>query len=237
MLRRVVLPAGALDETPGVVALPPSVVHHVRVLRLTVGTELELTDGDGREAEGRLTYLGRDGGRADVGPARRVPPAIPKLVLLQGIGKGEKLDQVVRQAAELGVSRFVPVLSARAVARHDKKVDRLRAIADEALRVSRGAYRMGVDPPSTLGAAIEIPAELRLVLVPAAPDGLRVVLEGTPGAREVSVLVGPEGGFDEAEIALAEASGFRAAHLGPLILRTETAGPAAIAMLNYALRG
>ena len=185
--------------------------------------------------------------------------------LIQGLGKGDKMDQVVRQATELGVWRISPVITERAVAR-GARAERWRTIADDAVRVSGRAFRPTIDPVVALGAVLagsERRAAVSLCLAGNAPLGLRAFFgqgrrptearaaagaavgtgggAGTTtgvevgGAEEdlqtIEVLVGPEGGLSLGELRAAEVAGFTAVHLGPNILRTETAGPAAVAMI------
>lgn len=234
--RRVVLPAGALETAqPGLFSLPETVAHHLaRVLRLTVGTAVELTDGSGREAQGILHTLGR--GVAEVRLTEvsvAPPPPPPALHLLQGVGKGEKLDTVVRQAAELGVTSVRPVLSARSVATRAHKGERLRGIADDALRVSRRAHRTEVVAPRPLAEVLSIPAERKLAFVVGATVSVRDALRGPPPAS-LAVLVGPEGGFTPDEVGRIAEMGFDPVHIGPHVLRTETAGPAVVAIVRFA---
>ena len=238
MGRRFVVPAGALEPGPssddraGVdVELGAEVARHLEVLRLEVGTEIELTDGEGWEAEARIQRLGKRGaGVRLLGRRRRPPDDPPEIVLLQGIGKGDKLEHVARAAAELGASRLVPVLTARAVAQRGGKIDRLRAIAEDGLRVAGGAWRMKVDDPMPLEAALEIDADLRLGLVVGAERGLRAALEARrPPPVRLALLVGPEGGFSQAERARIGGLPFsHAVSLGPRILRADTAAVAAV---------
>jgi 16S rRNA (uracil1498-N3)-methyltransferase len=237
--RRFSLPAGALAAPGEVLEIPSELARHLEVLRLRPGDEIELTDGEGREAAAVLASVSKRRAEARVGAVRVVPaPPPPEVVLLQGVGKGEKLDGVVRQVAELGAARVVPVTSARAVARREGKLERLRAIAEDALRVSRGAWRTRVDPPVGLEEALEEVVELELAFLVGAERSLREVLERAgPPPRRVALLVGPEGGLSAEERDLVTARGFLPVSLGPRVLRTETAGPAAVAMVKLFFAG
>jgi 16S rRNA (uracil1498-N3)-methyltransferase len=223
--------------------LSAELLHHIKdVLRLAPGATLRLSDGAGREADatllpGRETLL--EVGRVDDAPA---PPG-PRIRLAQAVGKGDKMDAVVRQATELGVEAIVPVLSARAVAERSGRLVRWQAIAEDAVRVSGRSRRPSIGTPIPLPAYLAHPRlELALVFAGGASLGLRAALE-RPAAGDglasmaVELLVGPEGGLDESELASAEAAGFTRVHLGPHNLRTETAGPAAIAAVLYAAGG
>ena len=165
----------------------------------------------------------------------RAPAPAPALILLQGVGKGDKMDHVVRQATELGVARVVPVATARAVARQQGRVERWRAIAEDAVRVAGHLYRPQIDEVCDLEAALALaPAGLRLVLAldAGAPLAARLA-EARPGAGPITLLVGPEGGLTPEEVQAARAAGFEVAHLGAHTLRTETAGPAVLAIVAF----
>jgi 16S rRNA (uracil1498-N3)-methyltransferase len=238
-MRRLVVPAGWLDgDDAGERALPDEHAHYVReVLRLPLGSELELLDGAGRRARARL----RRGTKRELFvelEAVRVesPPPGPHLTLLQAVGKGDKLDTVVRQATELGARRIVPVLSERAVARHEQRLERWNAIAEDALRVSARTVRPTIEAPTPLDDLLARPrAELALCF--ALEDGRplsEVLAERSPsGLASIELLIGPEGGLTPAEVSAARAAGFLTVHLGQHTLRTETAGPAAAAILLF----
>ncbi|MEO1228628.1 MAG: RsmE family RNA methyltransferase [Myxococcota bacterium] len=236
MKRRLVLPAGALASRPAQVELDEAHVRHLRVLRQEPGAELEVTDGDGREAVGVLETLDKRGGKLRLHEVRSVSAPRPEIVLLQGVGKGEKLDLVTRQVGELGASRLVPVWTDRAVAQRENKLERLRGIADDALRVSRRAHRMQVDSPRPLAEGLaSVASECKLAFIVGAELGFREALEAAASVERVALLVGPEGGLSTEEHAQVAAAGYRGVHLGPYVLRTETAGPAVVAMARFAL--
>jgi 16S rRNA (uracil1498-N3)-methyltransferase len=164
------------------------------------------------------------------------PPPGPALTLLQGVGKGDKLDTVVRQTTELGVRALVPVITERAVARHEQRLDRWSAIAEDALRVSARSWRPRLEPPRALAEVLARPrADLALCLALEGGVPLAALLAARDPAAvgSVEVLVGPEGGLAPAEVAAAREAGFEVAHLGSNTLRTETAGPAVAAILLF----
>lgn len=236
-MRRLVLPAGSLGVGPGPglgLALPDELARYVqKVLRLERGAELAVGDGAGLRAVGRIVRSDRRGVELALGPIEVAEPARPPhVVLVQAIGKGDKLDAVVRQATELGVDRVVPVLTERAVARHEARVERWRAIAEDAVRVSGRARRPIVEPVIGLD---ELLARSRApAAVVLAPDaGLRLRDAALRLDGEVEVLIGPEGGLAPDELAAVREAGFTAVGLGPEVLRTETAGPAAVALLRF----
>lgn len=235
-MRRFVLPEGAIPQLGQPLNLPDDIARHLHVLRLEPGAHIALTDGGGVVCAAIIEKVAKKAAVVRVAERRQLPPpAGPEITLLQGVGKGEKLDQVARQVGELGAQRLVPVLSARAVAKRDGKVDRLRTIADDALRVAGGAWRMRIDEPCPLEHALRIEADVKLTFMLGATQSFKRALAEAQGADRVALLVGPEGGFSAEEQDQAEAAGFRSVHLGDRVLRTETAGPAVVAMARFAL--
>jgi 16S rRNA (uracil1498-N3)-methyltransferase len=233
LARRLVVPEASLRE--GALALSTELAHYVRdVLRLGPGAPLLLLDGAGGEAEAEVSAADKRAVTLAVGPVARCAPPRPGLVLLQAVGKGDKMDQVVRQATELGVSRVVPVLTARAVARQEGRVERWRTIAEDAVRVAGHRHRPRIEPVTPLGAALAgAPEGLRLTLALDAAEPLAARLAAATPGPDVTLLVGPEGGLTPEEVAEARAAGFLAAHLGAGTLRTETAGPAVLAIVAF----
>ena len=232
--RRLVLPPGALEGGAGVRPLGAERAHYIRdVLRLGTGDVLELIDGEGFVAEASVNLLERKQVLIEIHSVEHRPrPSGTRLTLLQAIGKGDKLDTVVRQAAELGVHAVQPVHSARAVADKSGRLERLHAIADDALRISGRSYRCAVEAPLELEALLARPrAAHAFVFCWTDARPLQEAL-GPPNG-DVEALVGPEGGFTDEEIHAAVSAGFQSVHLGDATLRTETAGPAIAAILQF----
>lgn len=239
-----VLLASPLEDAP---RLTEASAHHLRrVLRLEVGSALSVTDGRGRVATARLTA----DGVALTSPVDATATARPELVLVQALAKGRRLDDAVRAACELGVERIVPVIAERTQGRpsdveRTALVERWRALARSALEQSRSTWLTRVDEVRTVadlaGPATSQPgahdverSELRLLAVPhaaALSDVLPDVLGERSGAARVSVAVGPEGGWSDAEVALLSAAGWVTVGLGRSVLRTEHAGLVALAAL------
>ncbi len=216
--------------------------HLIKVLRLKVGDRMILADGEGGEYEGVLASVEGERAVVRITAVASIPvgAATPEIVLLQGIPKGERMELILQKGAELGVNRFVPLLSSRAIPRltGDKAVERVRRwerIVSEASRQSRRSDipAVGAIVPLTEALA-SAHQEVKLLLWEGESlRGLREVLEGVTPPLSVALLVGPEGGFSREEAEQAMAAGFVPVTLGRRILRTETAGLAVLAILQY----
>ncbi|MGH8153431.1 MAG: 16S rRNA (uracil(1498)-N(3))-methyltransferase [Rhodanobacteraceae bacterium] len=220
--------------------LPASAARHaLRVLRLKVGDRVTLFNGDGRQYVARLLAGGERHAcaRIDTVAAPERESAL-RLTLVQALARGEKMDWVVQKATELGAVSIVPVVSTRSEVRLDavrgeKRVDRWRAIAIAACEQSGRNVLPKIAVPLALEAFLAAdtaptPAA-RWVLQPGQPGGLRS-LGALPPA--MTIAVGPEGGFDDGDLSRLRAADYRELTLGPRILRTETAGIAALAALQ-----
>jgi 16S rRNA (uracil1498-N3)-methyltransferase len=202
--------------------VPPAIDHQVRtVLRLRDGARIVLLTGDGTEAVCSL-----DGHGCTV-VERRPATGEPahRLTVVQSLLKGDALDDVIRHGTEVGVAAFRLVLTDRCVARElsPRRLDRLRAIAREAAEQSERGTVPSVSGPVPFADALERGA----VLLFERDDASRLGAIAAPAA----IVIGPEGGFTEDEVALARDRGLAIAGLGPRILRSETvavAAPAAI---------
>jgi len=219
------------------VELPAEAAHHaLKVLRVGAGDTALLFDGRGGQWQVTLHPAGK-ALRATLDQFEDIDSEPPlALTLVQGLPAGDKMDWVVQKAVELGVVRIQPVAAKRSVIRLSgdratRRVEHWRNIAIAACEQS-GRNRIPavapiLDLPQYLGLAAQENG-LRFVCAPEAAVSLRG-LAAPEGP--VSLLVGPEGGFDESELLAARAAGFHAIGLGPRILRTETAGLGAVAAM------
>jgi len=213
-------------------------LHLTRVLRLDVGAAVTLFDGTGGEFEGTLQ---RDGKKiwARVGAHTAIERESPLAVtLIQGVARGERMDLIVQKATELGVTRIVPVFAERSVVKVDaskgaRKLEHWRSIAISACEQCGRNRVPGVAEPIALGDAVRAlePGTARYLLAAGAKDSLATAMRRDTG-KPVVLMIGPEGGLADGEREFAGAHGFTACSMGPRILRTETAGLAALAILQ-----
>ena len=229
-----------LPLAPGArVTLPDAAgAHLVRVLRLREGDACVLFNGDGRDYDARLVESGKRGAVAEVAASRAVDNESPlRIVLLQGIARGEKMDLILQKATELGVDRIVPVDAERTEVRLDgerlrKRVAHWHSVVASACEQCGRARLPTLDEPVAIASAAEAAAgaPLRLTLDPRGAHRLPAL--SLAATTTVAVAIGPEGGWSPRDRAVLEAAGFEGLRLGPRILRTETAGLAAIAALQ-----
>lgn len=217
------------------VVLPDDLLKHLRtVLRIPVGETVDLFDGDGQIAQARIL----EDYKAQVLSFRKVPEPDCHLSLIQGLPKGEKLELVLQKGTELGVNHFLPTQMERSVGRlkADKEVKRLarwQKIIQEAARQSGQPWLPRLQFERNLATALtNIDADLKIILWEESAQPLDSVLPDTLPQR-VAVIVGPEGGITAGEAEKAQEAGYQAVSLGPRILRTETAGLAIMAILQY----
>lgn len=225
-------------EADSELALPVATARHaVRVLRLAVGQPVTLFNGDGRDYPGTLARVDGHAARVRLHASHEVASEPPwPLTLVQCLAKGDKMDLVVQKATELGTTRIVPVLSERSeirldAARADKRHRHWQAIAASACEQCGRARLPVIEPPQPLARSLEHfgpDSALRLALMPGARKRIRDLAMPDDGAI---VVIGPEGGLGERDITALTSAGFSGLTLGPRILRTETAGLAALAAI------
>lgn len=217
--------------------LPDDAARHVaQVLRMRVGEALTLFDGHGGEYAAVIVEAGRREVRVRIGDHHPVDrESRLDITLVQCVSKGDRMDYTIQKAVELGVTRIVPVLSERGVVkldaeRWDKKLEHWRGVAISACEQSGRTRLPPVAAVQKLDTWLATPAAgaLRLVLSPTGSASLRRLELST----EIALLVGPEGGLSDNEIAAARRAGCIGIGLGPRVLRTETAGVATLAALQ-----
>ncbi|WP_438855891.1 16S rRNA (uracil(1498)-N(3))-methyltransferase [Agromyces sp. M3QZ16-3] len=212
--------------------------HAVTVSRLRVGERVSIGDGRGRVVHGPVTGAEPRRLEIEVEAISDEPAPSPRLTLVQALAKGDRDELAVQAATELGVDRILPWSATRSVSRWEgPKAEKGRArwasIVREAVKQSLRARIPEVEPvAATRELAARLEGERMLLLVPGAETPLSGI---RPDGRDLALVVGPEGGMDPAEIARLTEAGAEPVRLGDSVLRTSTAGPAAIAVLSVAL--
>jgi len=212
----------------------------VRVLRQGPGDEVILFNGDGHDYRARLLGVGKREGEAEV--LARVEPRSESplsITLAQALARGEKMDHVMQKAVELGVHAIAPVVTERTevrldAERSDRRMQHWRGVVAGACEQCGRARLPALSEPRALAdfaaATAAAGAGRHLYLDPQANDSVAAL--GLAADAQVTLVIGPEGGLSERDIAVLRAARFEGLRLGPRVLRTETAGLAAIAALN-----
>jgi 16S rRNA (uracil1498-N3)-methyltransferase len=211
--------------------------HHLaHVLRLRPGAALRVFDGQGHEFDADIAAVNKRGVGVKIGANVESMPESPLLtVLAQGVSRGERMDYTVQKAVELGVTRIVPLHAEHTVVqlageRRERRAAHWRQVAIGACEQCGRSRVPEIDEIQELRAWLGGAGDgLKLVLHHRAAVGLAQLPAST---ARVTLLVGPEGGLSDAEVQQAIAAGFVAVRLGPRVLRTETAGIAALAAIQ-----
>jgi 16S rRNA (uracil1498-N3)-methyltransferase len=236
--------APSLDTGDELVTLPREEGEHLtRVLRLGIGDTIAVFDGRGHEFLGRIASAIRRDVRVQllsrVEPADEPPVA---LTLAQAVLKGDKMDDVIRDAVMLGAAAIQPIVTRRtevtiAALLKGARLDRWRRVALASVKQSGRAVVPDIRVPLTLETLLDEPAAaLRLMLVePSASAGVEpvAVLQRAPAPADATVFVGPEGGWTEPEWSAASARGVRLITLGPRTLRADAVAIAALSVLSF----
>lgn len=231
------------------VTSPEDIRHLSKVLRAKIGDTVPVSDGSEWEYVGRIEEISEDGIVLSIVDKQKHGRELSYHVeLFQGVPKSPKLELIVRKSVELGASAITPVYMDRCVnkpsGREDKKLVRLQKIADEAVKQCLSPRTPIVHEYMAFNDALSILSDFDFVIFPYENEE-NVTLKDflTSGADSernipgqiprIAVLIGPEGGFSTDEVEKLESLGIRPVSLGKSILRTETAGPATLAMLMY----
>jgi 16S rRNA (uracil1498-N3)-methyltransferase len=213
--------------------------HVTRVLRLTAGDPITLFDGTGMDYAATIVAPARKGVTVLIGAGQPVEHESPlRLILLQGVSRGPRMDLVVQKATELGVSVIQPILTGRSVVRLDAersaaRLQHWQGIVISACEQSGRSILPEVRQPLELAAALAN-LETGTTGLMLDPHG-NIALTSLPAdCRHIALAIGPEGGFTESERLALTQAGFGGLRLGPRILRTETAPLAALSILQYA---
>lgn len=216
----------------------PEAKHAATVNRMRPGQTVSIGNGRGLVASGEVVVATGAELTIEVASVRQEERPAPRITLVQALAKGDRDELAIQAATELGVDRVVPWSASRSVSRWEgakiaKGRDRWSTIVREAAKQSIRAWVPDVGELATTAqvAALADGADV-LVLEPTGDSALTAF---TPGERELVLVVGPEGGIAPGELEVLRAAGARIVRLGDTVLRTSTAGPAALAVLNASL--
>jgi len=237
MYKFFVSPSQINKEQNRVVITGPDVNHIKNVLRMKKGEEVSISNGkDGREYCCAILEMHEDSVLLELRFIKEEGSELPVTVtLFQGLPKADKMELIIQKCVELGVTRIVPVSMKRCVVKLDdkksaSKIERWQAIAESAAKQSKRGIVTEITPVMTFENAVGEAARSDIRLLPyemadnKAMNETRKIFENIKPGSDISVFIGPEGGFDEGEIEMAKAVGLRTITLGKRILRTETAG-------------
>ena len=230
----------------GKVILEGTDVNHIKnVLRMRPGEDVRISDGSGKVY---LCCVGAyEAGTAilDILKELDADTELPsKIILFQGLPKGDKMDWIVQKAVELGADEIVPFSARRSIVKLDekkakKKQERWQAIAKGAAEQSGRSRIPEVRQVMTFAGALDEASDLDVVLIPyELEEGMRrtaQIIENIVPGQSVGIFIGPEGGFEETEVEQAKECGAQPVTLGKRILRTETAGLTTLSILMYHL--
>lgn len=222
--------------------------NHIRnVLRMRPGEEITVCDGEGTDYHCRLTELSKENVTAEILGQSVSGTELPvRLVLFQGMPKKDKMEFIIQKAVELGAAEIVPVMTKRTVVKLEdekkeaKRIERWQAIARAAAMQSMRGIIPKVSPVMRFSEGLKAAGELDALLIPyehargISQTGRLLGKLAGDGVRSVGIFIGPEGGFEEEEVQLAQAAGAACVTLGHRILRTETAGMAMLSLLMFA---
>lgn len=218
------------------------VKHITKVLRLNVGDMVSVCAGEGQDYQVELTEVAKEvvrGQVISVQPSQGEPHT--KVVLVQGLPKGDKLEYIIQKCTELGVHEIWPVVTQRTVVQLDEKKasqrqQRWQRVALEACKQAGRGIIPQVQPLQKWSQLwTKLPQDALVILPWESAQGqhLKQVLEASAPGKTIYICIGPEGGFEYGEVQMAESHGAHVVTLGSRILRTETAGMAALAMTMY----
>ena len=207
--------------------------HLIRVLRAQKGCEVTLFNGDGYEYLAELLDGNPKHCQLQIKQKIKLENESPlKITLLQGVSRGDRMDTCIQKSIELGVHSIIPVLCQRTGVnlkgdRAEKKLQHWQQIAISACEQSGRGFIPVIETACRFEQAIQSDGTGKFILDPYASHSLS---SSPKPDQDIQILIGPEGGFTDEEVKLANDNGYTSISLGPRILRTETAGPACIAI-------
>lgn len=231
---------------PGRLALDAAESHHaLDVLRLEAGQRVTVFNGEGAEATAEIVKTGREAVELRAIQTAKTPPLACAITLAQAVPKGKNMELIIEKATELGAGAVAPLLSERTVVQCDeqgaaRKKEKWSRVAIEACKQCGQNWLPAVQAPVSVKHFFDAGEKFDLMLIASLQPGakhLKSVLAeyGPSKPRRALILVGPEGDFTPAELALAKSHGCQPITLGPIILRTETAAIYCLSILSHEL--
>lgn len=242
----------AIDEQSHEVTITGSDVNHIKnVLRMKIGEEFNVSDGiSSKEYRCAIKTFEEDAVICQLCFVKESDAELPvKIYLFQGLPKADKMELIIQKAVELGVCQVIPVACGRSVVKldekkADKKIARWQGIAEAAAKQSKRGYIPQIMPVMSFKEAVKYAASVcvrRLVPYELADfDGMertRQIFSQLKPGEDIGIFIGPEGGFEDAEIKLCQDQGIEPVTLGRRILRTETAGLTVLSWIVLNLEG
>ena len=221
-------------------------VNHIKnVLRMKIGEELHISDGNNKKYLCEISAISSDEVCVSIKEALISDTELPsKIYLFQGLPKSDKMELIVQKAVELGVYEMIPVATKRAVVKLDdkkatKKVERWNSISEGGAKQSGRNVIPQVKSVMCFKEAMQYAKKMDVILIPyELAEGIeetRHIIEAIRPGQSIGIFIGPEGGFETAEVEYALEQGAKAITLGKRILRTETAGLTTLSILMYHL--
>ena len=245
-MQRFFVKAHQIDEAAHRIDIVGSDVNHIRnVLRMKPGEELWISDGQEKEYHCQIEEVLEDEIRLHILYAQQPEYELPsRIYLFQGLPKADKMELIIQKTVELGISGIIPVDMKRCVVKLDekksqKKLARWQQIAESAAKQSKRMLIPEIHPVVSVKEAAAFAGRLDVMLLPYEMAGgmekTREIIRQIRPGQSIEIFIGPEGGFEESEVALLEEAGAKVITLGKRILRTETAGMALLSVLMFHL--
>ncbi|MDF2944349.1 MAG: hypothetical protein K0S01_3207 [Herbinix sp.] len=220
----------------------PDVNHIKNVLRMRLGEEIVICNGQGKDCYCIINKVSEGEINAEVQSEQDTGTELKaKITLFQGLPKKDKMELIIQKAVELGIHEIIPVMTKRAVVKledkkkEEKKLERWQAIAEGAAKQSGRGIIPRIKSVQSYSEAMKSASGMELGLIPyenaKGMQYTREVMSSLDQYASIAVFIGPEGGFEESEIELAKENGIHPITLGKRILRTETAGLAILSMM------
>lgn len=224
----------------------PDVNHIKNVLRMKPGDEIIICNGQGKDCYCIINKVSEGVISCEIQSEQSTGTELnSRITLFQGLPKKDKMELIIQKAVELGVHEIIPVMTKRVIVKledkkkEEKKLERWQAIAEGAAKQSNRGMIPKVKPVMSFEEAVRMAGSMDFCILPyenaRGMQHTRELMQELPKYNTIGVFIGPEGGFEEAEVERAKLNNIHPITLGKRILRTETAGLAALAMMVLSL--